>query len=243
MESVEYYDILRDISKSSDAIDDLDLAMHVSYDKLRLELTSEIDAILIKVGTDGLERLQERFILDVLSPLDTIIERVVEIRITKEVLLSQLYKTLEDENIRYEKTRAMSLAKKNLDELLLTNTALSEEMDGLCVSMHQDKLLLTKTWVDTHLLKVRDNALFERCDELAALLSDLSEHDSQWSDLTEMIKEIHTRRDRIESMLHSQNNTAEVSVLFNQIIHKEIQLLAHLLDDVVRYCELHKLEK
>ena len=243
MESVEYYDILRDINKSSDAIDDLDLAMHASYDKLRLALTSEIDAILIKVGTDGLERLQERFILDVLSPLDTIIERVVEIRITKEVLLSQLYKTLEDENIRYEKTRAMSLAKKNLDELLVTNTALSEEMDGLCVSMHQDKLLLTKTWVDTHLLKVRDNALFERCDELAALLSDLSEHDSQWSDLTEMIKEIHTRRDRIESMLHSQNNTAEVSVLFNQIIHKEIQLLAHLLDDVVRYCELHKLEK
>ncbi len=243
MESIEYYDILREINKASDAIDAMDNAMHTQYDDLRVVLTADFDAVLVKVGTDGLERLGERFILDVLAPLDTLIERVVEIRITKEVLLSQLYKTLEDENIRYEKTRAMSLAKKNLDELNADISVLSEDMTRLCAQMHKDKKQVTKTWVNVHLLKVRDDALFERCDKLAELLNDLSDHDSQWSDLTMMIKEIHTRRDRIESMLHSENHTAEVSVLFNQIIHKEIQLLAQLLDDVVHYCELHKIEK
>ena len=90
----------------------------IRSEDLRVVLTADFDAVLVKVGTDGLERLGERFILDVLAPLDTLIERVVEIRITKEVLLSQLYKTLEDENIRYEK-HVLCRFKKNLTSLML----------------------------------------------------------------------------------------------------------------------------
>ena len=34
----------------------------------------------------------------------------------------------------------------------------------------KDKKQVTKTWVNVHLLKVRDDALFERCDKLAGCL-------------------------------------------------------------------------
>lgn len=241
MEAIEYNDKLHEINDLSIRIDNTDERIHEYYDRVKKLVANEFESIVNKIDYETPINVQKHFLEDTLSPMDILIERVLEIRITKEVLISQLYRTIEEEKIRYEKNRAMTIAKKNL-------VTLDEDIQHietqviLCVEkIETESKLLSKIWVNKNLQNARDKEILAKCKKLKSYLNRISSGKSnKWEELVSMINEIHVRRDRIEKLILTHENTAEVSELFNQIVNQEIKLLHRVLDDVTRYCQIHK---
>ncbi len=240
MEAIENYDILKEINTLSTSIDACDTSILTSHEEVKHLVATEIESMLNKIDKDTPIQIHEHFLTDILSPLDILVERVLEIRITKEVIISQLYRTLEEENIRYERNRAMSVAKKNLEKLKVDIEEIKDKIEISIAKIESDRITLSKIWVNNNLQKARDKEIIAKCERLKTHLSHISDNDDKWGDLVSKVDEIHTRRDRIEKLILTHENTPEVSELFNQIVNQEIKLLHQVLDDVIRYCKIHK---
>lgn len=204
-------------------INEVETTYHTKVKKILKQYTQEH---LLIITEDLKNSIFEQFALEK--------DNNIELDIEKNLLVIQLEKTLLNETNGYEINRTLHRCLENM--LILKKRAEASLQETQQNQKKLEKIIteLKQIRIQEHLISSHEHSIDKKIK--AIMQQNLHKHQlgETWESTYSLICKLRKHHQQTKEIIISSKNTSSIAKYYDQILHEEVKIVEHLLDDIQR---------